>query len=191
MKTIEGLRFCHAEQGSGGCSFVMVVFCSHKQSAFFAQRLDEEDISYDPLFWVKPKLDHQPCKCFRSKFIFFQQKNFSLVSWDTNHFSAGLRIYNRVESMLAIYITTGIEKRREEFFNFSPEEYRGNVLEYAGLRPQEMTKDLTTKNIINPTQKPITLLSYLIQKFSHIGNWVLDLCSGTGLYPRIQQTFFF
>src|SRR4051812_18563493 len=33
---------------------------------------------------------------------------------------------------------------------------------------------------MNPAQKPRKLLSFLVTHFSHPGDWVLDLCSGTG-----------
>jgi hypothetical protein len=69
--------------------------------------------------------------------------------------------------------------RQEEMFNFLPKEMRVTVFQASTVtRPMKGADGV----VLNSTQKPTGLLSYLIDKFSHEDDTVLDLFSGTGMF---------
>lgn len=56
---------------------------------------------------------------------------------------------------------------------------RTNVWEFPVTPPSEFCKD-ELGVVINPAQKPLSLIRCLISRHSNEGNTILDLCSGSG-----------
>ncbi|CAM6129466.1 unnamed protein product [Calypogeia fissa] len=69
-------------------------------------------------------------------------------------------------------------KRSMEHFNFGPDECRNNVVTFFGVTTK--LKHHGDNKVINIYQKPRRLLDWMVNHFSHVGDWVLDLCSGSG-----------
>ena len=95
-------------------------------------------------------------------------------------FTAGPTLQNKHENILICYINPE-KKRAMQHFSFRQDEDRGTVLSFNIPTGNEIVrKGDHSSNWLNPCQKPRQLLTYFIQHFSHQGDWVLDLCSGTG-----------
>lgn len=91
--------------------------------------------------------------------------------------SGGPRLFSQFES-LTIFLRSNMTIQH---FNYEPTESRTNVFVFKTdplrqcVRPQA-----TTKSVVNPAQKPLNLLLYLVSKFSKPDSVVFDLFSGTG-----------
>ena len=48
------------------------------------------------------------------------------------------------------------------------------------IKINRLEKELNSKHVIHPTQKPITLFEYLIKTYTNEGETVLDNCMGSG-----------
>lgn len=106
-----------------------------------------------------------------------------------------------METILIAYVTPSQDKsRRDQFFNFQPQESRQNFILAKPAPYKGIVYKMGTNEPINPCQKPLMqLMDYLITHFSRPGNWVLDLCAGTGticptfllLLTWILSAFFF
>lgn len=68
-------------------------------------------------------------------------------------------------------------KKMREHYNFGPSESRQNCLNINAVTRKEAYLD---DSIVNPYQKPLKLMDWFIRHFSHPGDWILDLCAGTG-----------
>ena len=88
-----------------------------------------------------------------------------------------------VEFILLCYYAKGGSRLREHYI-FAPEEPRENFL--ACRAPRSFSYEGSQ---VNRTQKPMMLISYLINHFSVEGSWVLDLCAGSGI-PSILSCVF-
>lgn len=68
--------------------------------------------------------------------------------------------------------------RSMEHFNFSSDENRDNVI----MKPAITAKLKHTRDgkMVNVYQKPRGVLDWMVSHFSLVGDWVLDLCSGSG-----------
>jgi len=67
----------------------------------------------------------------------------------------------------SVYRKTLGRRHIQEFTN-----YPKNVLEFSG--------DANGRNRLHPTQKPVSLLEYLIRTYTNPGDLVLDSCMGSG-----------
>jgi len=95
---------------------------------------------------------------------------------------SGNRFHSSVEQIIIAYITPGMDNcRKDEFFNFTPKESRKNYFTFPPTPHSEMLFRVGTREALNPCQKPLDLMKYLVEHFSRPGEWVLDLCAGTGL----------
>ena len=74
--------------------------------------------------------------------------------------------------MLLCYVGS----RSFDNFNYLPSEKRTNVLEFAPVKELYKFQGVT----VNPCQKPVSLLSYIIQHHSKQNETILDLFSGSG-----------
>lgn len=66
-----------------------------------------------------------------------------------------------------------------DHFNFDAEESRDNVVTCPALT-QGKRRHSGDGRVINIYQKPRFLLDWVIGHFSYPGDWILDLCSGSG-----------
>jgi hypothetical protein len=72
----------------------------------------------------------------------------------------------------------GNRPRDSTVYLFDDEEDRYNTISCP------ISRLLTTpsRKVVNVCQKPVALMSWFVKHFSREGQWVLDLCSGTGMY---------
>ena len=77
--------------------------------------------------------------------------------------------------------------RTMEHFNFRPEESRNNVIVVPAVTSK--LKHSGDDKYVNVYQKPHELLEWMVGHFSHPGDWVMDLCSGssTGLIASLAH----
>lgn len=91
--------------------------------------------------------------------------------------AGGARLNNNFECFtIGFFCEDG--KRSMEHFNFGPEECRNNVVTFSGVTVK--LKHHGDNKVVNIYQKPRRLLDWMVNHFSHVGDWVLDLCSGSG-----------
>ena len=67
--------------------------------------------------------------------------------------------------------------RRKEMYNFERDESRTNIIS-APCVTRKCLDDLGC--VVNPYQKPVALGDWFVRHFSEPGDWVADLCCGTG-----------
>jgi hypothetical protein len=94
----------------------------------------------------------------------------------------GPRLCSMVEVILLVYLRTLSSSpapagRSMEHYNYAKTEARPNLLKFQAVR--KFAK-YATGHKVNPAQKPIDLLRYIVHHFSRESEWVLDICSGTG-----------
>lgn len=92
-----------------------------------------------------------------------------------------------------VYFPQGLERVDQEWSR--PEHYtdgdRGvnparkshklsRVIENAGYPRQILDFPNSNRGLVHPTQKPISLMEYLIKTYSNEGDVVLDFCAGSG-----------
>ena len=91
--------------------------------------------------------------------------------------SMGNRMVNVVEHLCMGYYDPISKKKAQAHVN------ERNVVNY--IMCPTMTKKLchvsSDKCLVNPYQKPQRLINQLIELFSNLDDWVLDLFSGTGI----------
>lgn len=68
--------------------------------------------------------------------------------------------------------------RSMEHFNFRADESRNNVVIFPAVTSK--LKHSGDNKAVNVYQKPHDLLNWMVSHFSLPGNWVMDLCSGSG-----------
>lgn len=64
-----------------------------------------------------------------------------------------------------------------DMYNFEKDESRINIIKVPCVTKKSVTP---LGYVVNPYQKPIGLGSWFVTHFSRVGDWVLDLCCGTG-----------
>lgn len=67
--------------------------------------------------------------------------------------------------------------RRREMYNFARDESRVNIVRSSCVTRKSLS-DLGC--VVNPYQKPVALGNWFVSHFSEEGDWVADLCCGTG-----------
>ena len=67
--------------------------------------------------------------------------------------------------------------RRKEMYNFQSDESRVNIIKAACVTRKSLSE---LGYIVNPYQKPVALGDWFVNHFSDEGDWVADLCCGTG-----------
>lgn len=67
--------------------------------------------------------------------------------------------------------------RRKEMYNFARDESRVNIVTASCVTKKSLS-DLGC--VVNPYQKPVALGDWFVSHFSEVGDWVADLCCGTG-----------
>jgi hypothetical protein len=80
------------------------------------------------------------------------------------------------KSEFALLGYSGEEARSDTMYLFSNDDPRWNTVEF--VVPRLFTN--LDKSSVNICQKPVRMMSWVISHFSRPGQWVLDLCSGTG-----------
>jgi hypothetical protein len=113
--------------------------------------------------------------------VFFEIKNKKFVCFcrtkDNVKNAGGARLNSNFECFtIGFFSKDG--KRSMEHFNFGPEECKNNVVTFPGVTIK--LKHHGDNKVVNIYQKPRKLLDWMINHFSHVGDWVLDLCSGSG-----------
>jgi len=100
----------------------------------------------------------------------------------------GPRLASMVEVILLVYLRTVSSSpapagRSMEHYNYEKAEPRPNLIKFQAV--SKFAK-YANGHRVNPAQKPLDLLRYIIHHFSKESEWVLDICSGTGEYPLIH-----
>lgn len=67
--------------------------------------------------------------------------------------------------------------RHKEMYNFQKNESRVNVVNASCVTKKSLSP---FGAVVNPYQKPVALGAWFVKHFSEEGDWVADLCSGTG-----------
>ncbi len=67
--------------------------------------------------------------------------------------------------------------RHKEMYNFSKEESRINIIKSSCVTKKSLSE---LGAVMNPYQKPVALGAWFVDHFSQPGDWVADLCCGTG-----------
>lgn len=67
--------------------------------------------------------------------------------------------------------------RNRDMYNFLPDESRSNIVKVPCVTKKSLT---SLGAIVNPYQKLVLLSSWFVKHFSEKGDWVADLCAGTG-----------
>jgi hypothetical protein len=67
--------------------------------------------------------------------------------------------------------------RTRDMYNFEADESRRNIVTVPCVTKKSVTQ---LGEIVNPYQKPVALCEYFVKHFSYKGEWVVDLCAGTG-----------
>lgn len=84
------------------------------------------------------------------------------------------------EYFIIIYINKQ-KKRMMEHYYFKKTESRRTWVTYSIPTGSEVVKRNKDSGVwLNPCQKPLALMDWIITHFSKKGDWVLDLCAGTG-----------
>jgi hypothetical protein len=93
-----------------------------------------------------------------------------------NQYPSGPRLAWAFENWtVGYYCESGVRTR--EMYNFGPYDSRSNIVK----RPCVTKKSMSTLGfIVNPYQKPVGLGDWFVNHFSEKGDWVADLCCGTG-----------
>lgn len=68
--------------------------------------------------------------------------------------------------------------RTMDHFNFDPNEDRDNVIVVPAVIGK--LKHSGDRKTINIYQKPRALLDWMVGHYSYVGDWILDLCAGSG-----------
>lgn len=76
---------------------------------------------------------------------------------------------------MGFYSEDGI--RTMDMYHFMPEESRINIIKVPCVTKKSVNP---LGFVVNPYQKPVGLGSWFVSHFSEEGDWVLDLCCGTG-----------
>lgn len=91
--------------------------------------------------------------------------------------AGGPRLNNNFELFtIGLHSTGG--GRSMDHFNFGPTEDRDNVVVVPAVTGK--LKHSGDRKTVNIYQKPRALLDWMVNHFSYTGDWVLDLCSGSG-----------
>ena len=67
--------------------------------------------------------------------------------------------------------------RRKEMYNFARDESRVNIVRASCVTRKSLSE---LGSVVNPYQKPVALGDWFVSHFSEEGDWVADLCCGTG-----------
>ena len=67
--------------------------------------------------------------------------------------------------------------RRKEMYNFAKDESWVNIVTSSCVTRKSLSQ---LGAVVNPYQKPVALGDWFVTHFSEEGDWVADLCSGTG-----------
>ena len=67
--------------------------------------------------------------------------------------------------------------RRKEMYNFARDESRVNIVRSSCVTMKSVSQ---LGCVVNPYQKPVALGDWFVNHFSEEGDWVADLCCGTG-----------
>jgi len=67
--------------------------------------------------------------------------------------------------------------RRKEMYNFARDESRVNIVRSSCVTVKSLSQ---LGCVVNPYQKPVALGEWFVMHFSDEGDWVADLCCGTG-----------
>ena len=67
--------------------------------------------------------------------------------------------------------------RHKEMYNFAKDESRINIVRSSCVTKKSLSE---LGCVVNPYQKPVALGSWFVKHFSQEGDWVADLCCGTG-----------
>ena len=91
--------------------------------------------------------------------------------------AGGVRLNSNFE-LFTIGFHSADNVRSMDHFNFDANEIRSNVVQASAITSK--LKHSGDNKIVNVYQKPRALLDWVVTHFSYIGDWVLDLCSGSG-----------
>lgn len=103
---------------------------------------------------------------------------FSLCRIKENMKNAGGARLNSNYECFTIGFHSHDGKRSLDHFNFRADESRNNVVVVPGVTHK--LKHNGDNKTINIYQKPRRLLDWMVNHFSQVGDWVVDLCSGSG-----------
>ena len=92
--------------------------------------------------------------------------------------TGGARLQSQWEPFTVGFGTSDGTGRSMMHYCFQPKENRSNVVERLTINAK--TKSSLDDEVINEYQKPRKLLNWMVRHFSRKGDWVLDLCSGSG-----------
>jgi hypothetical protein len=95
----------------------------------------------------------------------------------------GPRLSSVVEVILLVYMRAACSEgasngRSMLHYNYEANEARGNCLQFPAVRVFARN---TAGHKVNAAQKPIDLLRFIVKHWSRTGDWVMDICSGTGI----------
>jgi hypothetical protein len=76
---------------------------------------------------------------------------------------------------IGYFSTTGV--RQKEMYNFAKDESRINIVKSSCVTKKSLSE---LGAVMNPYQKPVALGVWFVDHFSLPGDWVADLCCGTG-----------
>lgn len=98
---------------------------------------------------------------------------------------------NSHEHIILGYINSN-KKRHMDHFNFDNNDSRLTVVKFRVPAGDELIrKSSTSKILLNPCQKPLSLMKWIVRHFSKPKDYVLDLCAGTGMFTFWNCDFVF
>ncbi len=91
--------------------------------------------------------------------------------------SGGARLNNNFE-LFTVGFHSADGRRSMDHFNFGPNDGRSNIVSAPAVTNK--MKHSGDNRVVNIYQKPRILLDWMVGHFSFPGDWVMDLCSGSG-----------
>ena len=128
-----------------------VVVHSQQQTSFVMEALDQVcNAGIDGGIWDKPNINHCPPG--------------NRMAWGFEAWTVGF------------HSTRGTG--RDGMYIWEPQESKLNIIKNVPCVTKKSVDLLGT--VVNPYQKPVALNSWFVNHFSNEGDWVADLCCGTG-----------
>jgi hypothetical protein len=128
-----------------------VVIHSQQQTSFVMEALDQVcNAGIDGGIWEKPNIHEQPPG--------------NRMAWGFEAWTVGFHTNRR----------TG----REGMYNWAPGESKLNIIKNVPCVTKKALDLLG--GVVNPYQKPVALNTWFVKHFSNEGDWVADLCCGSG-----------
>lgn len=111
-----------------------------------------------------------PLKVYEDVMIFYKRQptyNPQMVLREERNFRVSGKSGNTSNRVNGVKQLSGVASNKTK--------YPTNKIEINRLE-----KELNSKHVIHPTQKPVTLMEYLIETYTNEGETVLDNCAGSG-----------